>query len=373
MMKVAFAGTGVMLSDGATNIMPVAPHRGDRPAPTQQAREPRRGSSRVAAARRRRPALAGQRLLPGLGPPPRAAADALRRGLRVLPRRPRAGGRAADATSSNKAAQATLVGDVFDDAATGQGLLNYFLRGIACGAVDRAGGARDRAVASRRSAASRSKRGASALLLAITARPPRRRHSPTPWTGIWRRRRPRQARTSPASTTASAPGRCRPRACRPARPGARRTTSARPAGARQLARRAGEGVRQPVLRRPDRVFGLGVTTSAGIIVVDTIFDYSVEDEVVGGLKKLGLDPGDDQVRDRQPRPRRSLGRREVPAGSFRHAHHPVRRGLGSARSQQRHEADARHGRDRRPEAHARRHDRHDVHHAGAYATERSRR
>jgi len=33
-----------------------------------------------------------------------------------------------------------------------------------------------------------------------------------------------------------------------------------------------------------------VTTSAGIIVIDTIFDYSVEDEVVGGLKKLGLDP-----------------------------------------------------------------------------------
>jgi metallo-beta-lactamase class B len=33
-----------------------------------------------------------------------------------------------------------------------------------------------------------------------------------------------------------------------------------------------------------------VTTSAGIILIDTIFDYSVEDEVVGGLKKLGLDP-----------------------------------------------------------------------------------
>jgi metallo-beta-lactamase class B len=33
-----------------------------------------------------------------------------------------------------------------------------------------------------------------------------------------------------------------------------------------------------------------VTTSAGIIIVDTIFGYSVEDEVVGGLKKLGLDP-----------------------------------------------------------------------------------
>ncbi len=34
-----------------------------------------------------------------------------------------------------QAAQATLVGDVFDDAATGQGLLNYFLRALNCGAV----------------------------------------------------------------------------------------------------------------------------------------------------------------------------------------------------------------------------------------------
>jgi metallo-beta-lactamase class B len=33
-----------------------------------------------------------------------------------------------------------------------------------------------------------------------------------------------------------------------------------------------------------------VRTSAGIILVDTIFDYSVEDEVAGGLTKLGLDP-----------------------------------------------------------------------------------
>jgi metallo-beta-lactamase class B len=33
-----------------------------------------------------------------------------------------------------------------------------------------------------------------------------------------------------------------------------------------------------------------VTTSQGIIVIDSIYDYSVEDEVVGGLKKLGLDP-----------------------------------------------------------------------------------
>jgi hypothetical protein len=37
-----------------------------------------------------------------------------------------------------KAALASLFGDVFDDAATGQGLLNFFLRGIACGAITEA-------------------------------------------------------------------------------------------------------------------------------------------------------------------------------------------------------------------------------------------
>jgi metallo-beta-lactamase class B len=33
-----------------------------------------------------------------------------------------------------------------------------------------------------------------------------------------------------------------------------------------------------------------VTTSAGIIIIDAIFDYSVEEQIVNGLKKLGLDP-----------------------------------------------------------------------------------
>src|SRR5580692_7040187 len=33
-----------------------------------------------------------------------------------------------------------------------------------------------------------------------------------------------------------------------------------------------------------------ITTSQGIIVLDTIFDYSVEDEVADGMKKMGLDP-----------------------------------------------------------------------------------
>ena len=35
----------------------------------------------------------------------------------------------------SRAARATLVGDVFDDAATGQGLLNYFLRAVHSGAL----------------------------------------------------------------------------------------------------------------------------------------------------------------------------------------------------------------------------------------------
>lgn len=34
----------------------------------------------------------------------------------------------------------------------------------------------------------------------------------------------------------------------------------------------------------------GLRTSEGLILVDAIFDYSVEDEVIGGLKKLGIDP-----------------------------------------------------------------------------------
>jgi metallo-beta-lactamase class B len=33
-----------------------------------------------------------------------------------------------------------------------------------------------------------------------------------------------------------------------------------------------------------------VTTTAGIVIIDPVYDYSVEEQVVGGLKKLGLDP-----------------------------------------------------------------------------------
>ena len=38
-------------------------------------------------------------------------------------------------TFVDKAARATLIGDVFDDAATGQGLLNFFLKALNSGAI----------------------------------------------------------------------------------------------------------------------------------------------------------------------------------------------------------------------------------------------
>lgn len=68
------------------------------------------------------------------------------------------------------------------------------------------------------------------------------------------------------------------------------------------ARRPGPPARETWYTEPAKVFDnlyfLGqseysswaVTTSQGIIVIDAIYDYSVEDEVVGGMKKLGLDP-----------------------------------------------------------------------------------
>jgi len=134
MMKVAFAGTGVMLSDGATNIMPVGPHRGDHL--TDEQRHGNRAAVFAAwllQADDIRHSLIngfyqGWDLHPAQLPTRYGAVYAFfLEGLAPASERLR--------NFVDKAAQATLVGDVFDDAATGQGLLNYFLRGIACGAV----------------------------------------------------------------------------------------------------------------------------------------------------------------------------------------------------------------------------------------------
>ncbi len=137
MMQVAFGGTGVWLSDGATNIMPVAPHRAQEGAQLtpEQIEENR---STVHRAWRlhydhiqhslEHAYYQGWDLHPAQLPTRYAAVYSFF--LQSL-----------DAASERlrnfveKAAKATLVGDVFDDAATGQGLLNYFLRAINCGAL----------------------------------------------------------------------------------------------------------------------------------------------------------------------------------------------------------------------------------------------
>ena len=79
----------------------------------------------------------------------------------------------------------------------------------------------------------------------------------------------------------------------PSTPAAPRAPASRPAGPPPRADWHAEPVKVF-----DNLYFLGqteysvwaVTTSAGIILIDSIFDYSVDDEVVGGLKTLGLDP-----------------------------------------------------------------------------------
>ena len=140
MMQVAFAGTGIWLSDGATNILPAAPHRaeqGKRLTPAQQQ------ENRVAVHRAWRlhyghiqhslisAYYQGWDLHPAQLPTRYAAVFSFfLEGLDSAAARLK--------NFVEKAAKATLVGDVFDDAATGQGLLNFFLRAINCGAIGEA-------------------------------------------------------------------------------------------------------------------------------------------------------------------------------------------------------------------------------------------
>ena len=141
MMLVSFAGTGIWLSDGATNIMPVAPHRfteGGPPLTVAQIDENREVVHRAWKIHYdhiqhslTNAFYQGWDLHPAQLPTRYAAVYAFF--LQSL--------EAASERLKNfveKAAKATLVGDVFDDAATGQGLLNYFLRAINCGAITEA-------------------------------------------------------------------------------------------------------------------------------------------------------------------------------------------------------------------------------------------
>ena len=137
MMQVSFARTGIFISDGATNVMPVGTHRATEKSPLTLAQSLENRANVHAAWKLQyenvqdslmRGIYQGWDLHPAQLPVRYAAVYAFF--LRGLD--------AAAARLSNfvaKAAQATLLGGVFDDAATGQGLLNYFLRAMSSGAV----------------------------------------------------------------------------------------------------------------------------------------------------------------------------------------------------------------------------------------------
>jgi len=134
-LQVSLAGSGVWISDGATNVMPVATHR-DEDLSQEQVEENRRtvhDAMRLHYEHIRHSLMHGYYqgwdLHPAQFPTRYAAVYAF-----FLEGLDQAGQRLSNFVES--AAQATLVGEVFDDAATGQGLLNYFLRAINCGAID---------------------------------------------------------------------------------------------------------------------------------------------------------------------------------------------------------------------------------------------
>ena len=137
-MQVALAGTGVWISDGSTTVMPVPVHRRakDGPALTHEQLAANRASVHNAWRMHYddvRHSLEsgfyqGWDLHPAQLVTRYAAVYAF-----FLTGLEQQGARLRNFVE--RAAQATLVGDVFDDAATGQGLLNFFFRAINCGAV----------------------------------------------------------------------------------------------------------------------------------------------------------------------------------------------------------------------------------------------
>lgn len=133
-LQAGLAGSGIWISDGATNVMPVPIHRGEGLV-SEQIDENR---AAVHDAMRlhydhirhslRHAYYQGWDLHPAQLPTRYAAVYAF-----FLEGLEKAGERLSNFVEA--AAKATLAGDVFDDAATGQGLLNYFLRAINCGAI----------------------------------------------------------------------------------------------------------------------------------------------------------------------------------------------------------------------------------------------
>ena len=137
-MQVAFAGTEVWLSDGSTTVMPVPVHRETKDGPplTESQRADNAGSVHNAWRLHFddiRHSLAGGFYQGWDLHPAQLVTRYAALYSFFLDGIDAAGVRLKNFV--DKAAQATLVGDVFDDAATGQGLLNFFLRGINSGAI----------------------------------------------------------------------------------------------------------------------------------------------------------------------------------------------------------------------------------------------
>jgi citrate lyase beta subunit len=139
-MQVSLSQRGLMLSDGATNVMPVGPHRA---APGEELTFEQLQENEAVVHRAwklgydhirhslEHAFYQGWDLHPAQLPMRYAAIYAFfLEGLDAASARL--------STFVEKAAQATLLGDVFDDAATGQGLLNFFLRGLSSGAITEA-------------------------------------------------------------------------------------------------------------------------------------------------------------------------------------------------------------------------------------------
>jgi citrate lyase beta subunit len=137
-MQVAFAGTDVWLSDGSTTVMPVPVHREVKGGPALTQSQQADNAASVHAAWRMhfddvRHSLAGGFYQGWDLHPAQLVTRYAALYSFFLDGIEAAGVRLKNFVG--KAAQATLVGDVFDDAATGQGLLNFFLRGINSGAI----------------------------------------------------------------------------------------------------------------------------------------------------------------------------------------------------------------------------------------------
>jgi hypothetical protein len=113
-----------------------------------------------------------------------------------------------------------------------------------------------------------------------------------------RPKRRREPNTRPCSTACA----WRPRNARPPIPHRRGQQPRSASGPRQVAYRAGQGVRQSVLPGTVRVLGLGRQYIGRHHRHRRLFDYSVEDEIVNGLTNARSGSKEHQIRHHQPRP-----------------------------------------------------------------------